>query len=221
MKLKEVSTEVLGKAEKIKITKETTTLIGGEGHKENIEERLKQIDYEIEKTTNNDDREKLNERRAKLSSGVAVIRVGAHSELEMKQKKQVFEDSLNSTRAAQEGGYVPGGGVALLRASQKLKDLTLPGEEKIGAEITIKACAAPFKQIVENSGKDSALLLEEILKKKSDFGFNALTEQIENLITSQIIDPAKVVKNCLTYATSAAGVVLISEALVTEVQEEG
>ena len=175
---------------------------------------------ELEKASSDYDREKLEERKAKLQGGVAVIRVGAPSEPEMKQKKQVFEDSLNSTRAAQESGFVPGGGTALLRASQKLKDLKLSQEEQVGAQIVLKACQAPFKQIVDNCGKDSSVYLEEVLKNEQAFGFNALTEQVEYLIQAQVIDPALVVKNSLKYASSVAGIVLISEALITDAPEE-
>ena len=220
MQLKDATVEILGKTEKITIDKDNTTLVGGMGKSETISARVKQIDAEIENATSDYDTEKLQERKAKLQSGVAVIRVGAPSEPEMKQKKQVFEDSLNSTRAAQESGFVPGGGVSLLRASAKLKDINLSGEQQIGAEIVLSACSAPFKQIVNNCGKDSSLVLEEVLKKESHMGFNALTDQIEDLIKAQVIDPAKVVKNALKYAASTAGVILLSEALIIDAAED-
>lgn len=220
MHLKEVGAEVLGSAEKIEITKETTTIVGGAGRKEEIDARVKMIDREIENATSDYDREKLEERRAKLHGGVAVIRVGAPSEPEMKQKKQMFEDSLNSTRAAQESGFVPGGGVALLRASQKLKDLKLSDEETIGLNIVFRACQAPFKQIVDNCGKDSSLYLEEVLVKGNGFGFDAKSETVVDLVKGHVIDPTKVVKNCLKYAASVAGVILISEALITDATED-
>ncbi len=220
MQLKDVGAEVLGSAEKIEISKDDTTIVGGMGRKEEIEARLKQIDRELENASSDYDKEKLEERRAKLQGGVAVIRVGAPSEPEMKQKKQVFEDSLNSTRAAQESGFVPGGGVALLRASQKLKELKLDPEEQIGCEIVLRACQAPFKQIVDNCGKDSSLYLEEVLNSDKTFGFNALTENVEDLVKGEVIDPTKVVKNCIKYAASVAGVILISEALVTDAAED-
>ncbi|MCB1106903.1 MAG: chaperonin GroEL [Chlamydiia bacterium] len=218
--LKEASMDVLGEAEKIEISKENTTIVGGVGRKEEIEARIKQIDAEIANATSDYDREKLEERRAKLQGGVAVIRVGAPTEPEMKQKKQDFEDSLNATRAAQESGFVPGGGVALLRASQKLKELNLSGEEKLGAEIVLSACSAPFKQIIDNCGKDSSLFLEEVLSKGSSFGFNASTEKVEDLIKGKVIDPTKVVKNSLKYAASVAGIVLISEVLIGDAPED-
>lgn len=220
MQLKDATLEILGKAEKIEIDKENTTLVGGMGQRENIEARIKQIDAEIEHATSDYERDKFQERKAKLQGGVAVIRVGAPTEPEMKQVKQMFEDSLNSTRAAQESGFVPGGGTALLRASAKLKTLELPAEEQIGAKIVLGACSAPFKQIVENCGKDSSLYLEEVLGEKSAIGFNALTETVEDLIKAQVIDPAKVVKNALQFAASTAGVILLSEALITDAQED-
>lgn len=220
MQLKEVGTEVLGSAEKIEISKETTTIVGGAGRKEELEARIKVIDAELENASSDYDREKLEERRAKLQGGVAVIRVGAPSEPEMKQKKQVFEDSLNSTRAAQESGFVPGGGVALLRASQNVKGLKLTDEEMVGLKIVLRACHAPFKQIVENCGKDSSLYLEEVLAKGNGFGFDAKSETVIDLVKGHVIDPTKVVKNCLKYAASIAGVILISEALITDAPED-
>ena len=220
MQLKDSTDEVLGQAERIEISKEATTIVGGKGHKQVIEARIKQIDVELAQATSDYDKEKLEERRAKLQGGVAVIRVGAPTEPEMKQKKQDFEDSLNATRAAQESGFVPGGGAALLRASQKLKKLKLDREEHIGAEIVLSACAAPFKQIVENCGKDSSIYLEEVLAKGPAFGFNAQSETIEDLIKGEVIDPTKVVKNSLKYAASVAGIVLISEALIADAPED-
>lgn len=220
MQLKDSNEEVLGQAERIEIDKENTTIVGGVGRKEEIEARVKQIDAEIAHSTSDYDKEKLEERRAKLHGGVAVIRVGAPTEPEMKQKKQDFEDSLNATRAAQESGFVPGGGAALLRASKRLKELKLEGEEQLGAEIVRSACMAPFKQIVDNCGKDSSLYLEEVLSKGAAYGFNALTEQVEDLIKGEVIDPTKVVKNSLKYAASVAGIVLISEALITDAPED-
>jgi len=222
MQLKDAKPEILGKADKIEITKESATIIGGSGQKEAINARLKQVENEVNNTDNSFDKDKLEKRKAKLSGGVGVIRVGAPTEVEMKQKKQMFEDSLNSTRAAIEGGCVPGGGIALLRASQKLKEKipTMPDEEKIGANIVLKACSAPCKQIIENCGKNSALYLEEILQKDINFGFNAISECVEDLLISQVIDPTKVVKNCLKYASSVGGIILISEALITDAKEE-
>ncbi|MBS0628393.1 MAG: chaperonin GroEL, partial [Verrucomicrobia bacterium] len=146
--------------------------------------------------------------------------VGAPTEPELKQKKQVFEDSLNSTRAALEEGIVLGGGVALLQAGHSILDLKLSPEETIGAQIVLKACEAPFKQIVSNAGFDSSLLLDQILTKKGNFGFNAASEQVEDLLASGIVDPAKVIKNALVFAASTAGIILLSEALIGNAPEE-
>ena len=220
MQLVEATEEVLGQAERIEIDKDNTTIVGGMGRKEEIDARIKQISAEHDNASSDYDKEKLEERRAKLQGGVAVIRVGAPTEPEMKQKKQDFEDSLNATRAAQESGFVPGGGVALLRASQKLKELKLDSEEQLGAEIVLNACSAPFKQIVDNCGKDSSIYLEEVLSKASSFGFNAANETVEDLIKGEVIDPTKVVKNSLKYAASVAGIVLISEVLIADAPED-
>jgi len=220
MQLVEATEEVLGQAERIEIDKDNTTIVGGMGRKEEIDARIKQISAEHDNASSDYDKEKLEERRAKLQGGVAVIRVGAPTEPEMKQKKQDFEDSLNATRAAQESGFVPGGGVALLRASQKLKELKLDSEEQLGAEIVLNACSAPFKQIVDNCGKDSSIYLEEVLSKPSSFGFNAANETVEDLIKGEVIDPTKVVKNSLKYAASVAGIVLISEVLIADAPED-
>lgn len=217
--LKDASLQLLGSCEKVTITKDKTTLVGGIGERTAIEERIKRIEMEIKHSESSYDKEKLEERKAKLSGGVAVIRVGAKTEPEMKQKKQLFEDSLNSTRAAIEEGIVVGGGCALLRASRGLK-LNLTGDEALGARITLKACEAPFKQIVKNAGFDSSVILSDVLTKGAHFGFNALSEQIENLIESGIVDPAKVIKGALRFAVSTAGVVLLSEALIGEAPED-
>ncbi|HSW86446.1 MAG TPA: chaperonin GroEL [Rhabdochlamydiaceae bacterium] len=218
--LKDVTSESLGRAEKVIITKEKTTIINGKGENENIKARIRQIDGEISIATSSYDKEKLEERKAKLTGGVAVIRVGAPTEPAMKQRKQMFEDSLNSTRAAIEEGIVPGGGVALLKASLALNGLSLQGDEKIGAQILQKACEAPLKQIVMNTGFDSSVILEQVLAAGGNFGFNAVDEKVEDLLVSGVIDPAKVVKNALKHAVSTAGIVLLSEALIGNAPEE-
>lgn len=220
MSLKEITPDVLGSAEKITITKEHTTIVGGGGNEKAIKARIAQIENESAKATNSYEKEKLEERKAKLAGGVAVIKVGAHSEPEMKQKKQVFEDALSSTKAAVEQGIVPGGGVALLRASKNLPALKLEGDEAIGAKIVMSACEAPLKQIANNAGHDGSVVLSEVLAQKTPYGFNALTEKVEDLLQAGVIDPAKVVKYALTYAASVAGIVLISEALVADAKEE-
>lgn len=218
--LKEMSAAALGSAEKVTINKESTTIVGGAGSAEAIKARIKQIDAEIGLSKSSYDKEKLEERRAKLSGGIAVIRVGAATESEMKQKKQMFDDSLNSTRAALEEGIVPGGGVALLNASKAIDALKLTGDEAIGAKIVQYACEAPIKQIASNAGVDGSIILSQVLKSPKNFGFNALTEKVEDLVSAGVIDPAKVVKNTLTYAASTAGIVLLSEALITDADED-
>lgn len=218
--LKDTQANVLGSADKITVNKEHTTIVNGHGDTKAIKARIGQIENEAETTTSSYDKEKLLERKAKLSGGVAVIRVGAATEPELKQKKQMFEDSLNSTKAAIEEGIVPGGGVALLRASLVLNKLNLEGDEALGAKIMKTACEAPLKQIVTNVGMDGSVVLAEVLKSKPNFGFNALTFKIEDLITAGVIDPAKVVKNYLMHANSAAGIVILSEALIGDAPEE-
>jgi chaperonin GroEL len=221
MNLKEMTTDALGSAEKITITKDATTIVGGAGTQEQIATRIKQIDAEIAQATSSYDKEKLEERRAKLSGGVAVIRVGAATETEMKQKKQMFDDSLNSTKAALEEGIVPGGGVALLNASKAAQgDLKLTGDEALGAKIVFLACETPVKQIAINTGFDGSVILKDILNSPKNYGFNALTEKVEDLVAAGVIDPAKVIKTTLTHAASTAGIVLLSEALICDADEE-
>jgi chaperonin GroEL len=218
--LKEATVALLGSAQKVTITKDHTTIIHGSGLKQQIEKRLKQIENEIANSTSSYDKEKLEERRAKLSGGVAVIRVGAATEPELKNKKQAFEDSLNSTKAAIEEGVVPGGGVALLRASAVISSLTLEGDELLGAKLFMHACQAPLRQIAVNAGKDGSVIMSQVIHQKESFGFNALTEQVEDMLKAGVIDPAKVVKHALLFAASAAGIVLISECLIADIKEE-
>lgn len=217
--LRDAEASVLGQAEKVTITKDSTTIIS-QGHDEAVKSRIKQIEHEMEHATSKWDKEKLEERKAKLTGGVAVVRIGAATEPEMKQKKQDAEDSLNATRAAVQEGIVPGGGVALVRASQQIESMKLEGDELLGAHSVIQACRAPLKQIVKNAGADGSVVLSEILNEKGSMGYNAATGQKEDLIKSGIIDPAKVVKSELTHAASTAGIVLISEALVIDAKEE-
>ncbi len=221
MTLKDAGLEVLGEAEKVIVSKETTTLVGGKGDSKAIAERIGQIEAESKKATNTYDQEKFDERKAKMSGGVAVIHVGAATEPEMKQKKQMFEDSLNSTKAALEEGIVPGGGTALLRASIAVQKMKLQGDEQTGAQIVFKSCEAPFRQIAQNTGFDSSVVLDEVLSKETNFGFNALTEKVEDLVIAGVIDPAKVVKSGLKFAASTAGMVLLSEVLIGDAPEEG
>lgn len=218
--LKDADSSLLGSAEKVVVNKEKTTIIGGAGTTEQIQARVKQIEAEIKTTTSSYDKEKLEERKAKLSGGVAVIRVGAPSEPEMKQKKQMFEDSLNSTRAALEEGIVPGGGIALLLASLCLDKIKLEPEEMIGVQIVQKACSAPFRQIVSNTGFDSSVILQQVLAMGGNAGFNAQTEKVEDLLKSGVVDPTKVLKNSLQFAASTASIVLLSEALIGNAPED-
>lgn len=218
--LKEIPASSLGSAEKVTITKDTTTIVNGNGSPEEIAARIKQLDAEIALAKNTYDKEKLEERRAKLSGGVAVIRVGAATETEMKQKKQMFDDSLNSTRAALEEGIVPGGGVALLNASQAIKNLKLEGDEAVGAKIVLYACEAPLKQIAYNAGFDGSVILNDVLQAPKNYGLNTLSEKVEDLVAAGVIDPAKVVKNILTYVASTAGIILLSEALIADADED-
>ena len=219
LSLKDATVESLGSAEKILITKDKTTIVNGRGSPKEIQERVAHIEAEIARTTSPYDKEKLDERKAKLSGGVAVLRIGAATEPELKQKKQLFEDSLNSTRAAIEEGIVIGGGVALLRASKNCT-LDLKGDEALGAEIVFKACEAPLKQIVLNTGLDAFVILDEVLSKGLSFGFNAVSEKVEDLLLAGVIDPAKMIKNSLRYAASTAGVVILSEALIGNAPEQ-
>lgn len=219
--LKEADSSSIGGCEKVIITKDTTTIVAGEGDPKAIQDRVKQIEAEIALATSSYDKDKLEERKAKLSGGVAVIRVGAPTEPAMKQKKQVFEDSLNSTRAAIEEGVVVGGGIALLRASLVAKEsLKLPHEEAVGASITFDACAAPFKRIVENSGFEPSVYHEKVLGEKPHMGFNVKTEKVEDLYKAGVRDPLKVVKSGLEFAISAAAVVLLSECLIGDAPED-
>ncbi len=218
--IKDTPSSFLGSAEKITVTKDHTVIVNGKGQKNEIEARIKQIENEAVLTTSSYDKEKLEERKAKLSGGVAIIRVGAATEPELKQKKQMFEDSLNSTKAAIEEGIVPGGGIALLRASKAIDNLNLEGDEAVGAKILKNACETPLRQIVSNAGKDGSVVLAAVLQAKPNFGFNAMTGQIEDLMAAGVVDPAKVIKNILLHAVSTAGIVIITEALIGDAPDE-
>ena len=220
MNLKDATAEVLGSCEKVTITKNDTTIIDGKGDQEALKARIAQIESEIANASSEYDKEKLQERKAKLSGGVALIRVGAPTESEMKKKKQIFEDALSSTRAALENGYVEGGGVALLRAATGLDDADLSDEEKVGFILVKKALEMPCRQIIENSGKEASLYIEEITNAQESVGFNALTGKVEDLLAANIVDPASVVISSLRFAASVACIVLISEALVGDAKEE-
>ncbi len=220
IKLEKITLTDLGKCKTIKIDKENTTIINGAGNKKDIEGRVKQIRAQIEETTSDYDREKLQERLAKLIGGVAVISVGAATETEMKEKKARVEDALNATRAAVEEGIVPGGGVALIRCLDTLDKVKVTGEEKHGLEILKRALQEPLRQIAENAGLEGSVVLNRVVEGKDDFGFNAVTETYENLIESGVIDPTKVVRFALQNAASVAGLMLTTEALVAEKPEK-
>ncbi|HOJ68089.1 MAG TPA: chaperonin GroEL [Candidatus Hydrogenedentes bacterium] len=220
MKLESVELNQLGTAKRVEITKDNTTIIQGGGKKEAIKGRCDQIRKQIEETTSDYDREKLQERLAKLAGGVAVIKVGAASEVELKEKKDRADDALHATRAAIEEGIVAGGGVALLRARDKVAALELEGDEKIGAMMLWKAMAAPLAQIAENAGEEGQVVVNAVLKEKGSVGYNAATGQIEDLVKAGIIDPAKVIRCALQNAVSAAGMIITTECLVTELPEK-
>jgi chaperonin GroEL len=219
--LKDANDKVLGRAERVSIGKENTTIVNGAGSHDAVQIRIRQIEAEREQATSDYDRDKLEERKAKLSGGVAVIRVGAATEPELKQRKQIYEDSLNSTKAALEAGIVVGGGVALLRAGESISSLDLKDDELVGARIMRQACQAPLRQLVLNAGKDPSIVVDEVLHAaKPTIGFNAEAEQVEDLFEAGVIDPAKVVRTYVENATSMAGIVLLSEALIGEASEE-
>ena len=216
-KLEEAEVNVLGQAKRVVIDKENTTLVGGAGDKADIDKRVASIKQQIASSDSDYDKEKLQERLAKLSGGVAVIQVGAPSEIEMKEKKARVEDALNSTRAAVEEGVVPGGGVALLRASQSLKNLKVDDEQAFGVSIVQKACEAPIRQIANNAGVDGAIVLHEALSKTdNNYGYNALTGSYEDLVKSGVIDPTKVVRCALEYASSVASLMLTTETMIAD-----
>jgi len=221
IKLEGVRLEDLGRAKRVTVDKDNTTIIDGAGNQKSIEGRIKQLRAQIEETTSDYDREKLQERLAKLAGGVAVIKVGAATETEMKEKKARVEDALHATRAAVEEGIVPGGGVALLRAAKALDGLTLAGDEKIGVDIIRRACEEPVRQIVGNAGYEGAIVIEKIrVNNDSNFGFNAATAQYEDLVKAGVIDPTKVTRSALQNASSIAALMLTTEAMIAEIPEK-
>ncbi|MEE9220567.1 MAG: chaperonin GroEL, partial [candidate division NC10 bacterium] len=219
IKLENIRLDDLGKCKKVLMDKENTTIIEGGGDPKAIEGRIKQIRAQIEETTSDYDKEKLQERLAKLAGGVAVIKVGAATEVEMKEKKARVEDALNATRAAVEEGIVTGGGVAYLRTLKTLEALKLEGDEKLGATIVGRALQEPIRQIVENAGAEGAIVVQRVLEKSGSFGFNAETNQYEDLMEAGIIDPTKVTRIALQNAASIAALMVTMEVLVTEIPE--
>ena len=219
--LESATLDMLGRAEKVIIDKDTTTIVNGAGDKKAIETRIAQIRAQIEKTTSDYDREKLQERLAKLAGGVAVLYVGAPSEVEMKEKKDRVEDALSATRAAVEEGTVPGGGVAYLRAIDKLEGLRGDtDDETTGIEIIKRSIEEPLRQIVLNSGKEGAVVVQKVREGKGDFGYNARTDKYENLCETGVIDPAKVTRVALENAASVAGMFLTTECVITDKKEK-
>lgn len=222
LKLENIKLEQLGRARRVVIEKEKTTIVEGKGKKEDIEARIKQLREEIKRTESEFDREKLQERLAKLAGGVAVIKVGAATEIEQKAKQKKTENALNATRAAIEEGILPGGGVGLLRAREILEKLEkeLEGDEKTGVSILKKALELPIRQIAENAGVDGAIVLQKVLEKGGNFGFNAQTGNFEDLVSAGVIDATKVVRTALENAASAASMLLTTEAVVVELPEK-
>ncbi len=219
--LEKATPDMLGEAEKITIDKETTTIVNGKGDKQQIAERVAQIRKQISTTTSDYDREKLQERLAKLSGGVAVLYVGAASEVEMKEKKDRVEDALNATRAAVEEGIIPGGGVALVRAIDSLKEVKADNDdEKTGINIIAKAIEAPLRMIVENAGMEGSVVVNKVREGKADFGYNARTDVYENLLEAGVIDPTKVTRIALQNAASVAGMFLTTECVLADKKEE-
>jgi chaperonin GroEL len=221
IKLENIKLEDLGRAKRITVDKENTTIVEGEGKKSDIQGRVAQIRRQIEETTSDYDREKLQERLAKLAGGVAVVNVGAATETEMKEKKARVEDALHATRAAVEEGIVPGGGVALLRAQKALDNIKgLEGDEKVGVAIVRRAIEEPTRQLADNAGREGALVVEEIKKRKGNEGYDVANDEYTDLVKAGIVDPTKVTRSALQNAASIAGLLLTTEALVTEIPEK-
>jgi len=221
IKLENIKLDDLGKAKRATVDKENTTIVEGSGKSADIQGRVAQIRRQIEETTSDYDREKLQERLAKLAGGVAVINVGAATETEMKEKKARVEDALHATRAAVEEGIVPGGGVALLRAQKALDNIKdLEADEKIGVQIVRRAVEEPMRQLANNAGAEGALVVEEVRKRKGNEGYDVATEQYTDLVKAGIVDPTKVTRSALQNAASIAGLLLTTEALITEIPEK-
>jgi chaperonin GroEL len=220
IKLENVTLKDLGRAKRIIVDKDNTTIVEGAGKKSAIEGRIKQIRAQIEETTSDYDREKLQERLAKLAGGVAVIKVGAATEVEMKEKKARVEDALHATRAAVEEGIVPGGGVALIRASSGLQNLKVSEDEQVGVRIIQKALEEPTRWIAQNAGAEGSVVLDKIRNSKGAFGFNAASEEFEDLLKAGIVDPTKVVRTALQNAASVAGLMITTEAMIADKPEK-
>jgi chaperonin GroEL len=215
-----VKLEDLGRAKRITVDKDTTTIIDGAGESKAIQGRIKQLRAQIEDTSSDYDREKLQERLAKLAGGVAIIKVGAATETEMKEKKARVEDAMHATRAAVDEGIVAGGGVSLLCAAKALQGHKLEGDEQIGLNIIVRACEEPLRQIVLNAGLEGAVVVEKVRENKDPhFGYNAATGQYEDLVAAGVIDPTKVTRTALQNAASIASLMLTTEAMISEIPE--
>jgi chaperonin GroEL len=219
IRIKSLTLDDLGQARKVMVDRDTTTIIEGAGNSTAIDGRVKQLRVQIENTTSDYDREKLQERLAQLVGGVAIIKVGAATETEMKEKKARVEDAMHATKAAVEEGIVPGGGVALLRASRVLEDLQPVGEEQVGVNIIARAIEEPLRWIATNAGHEAAIVVQRVREMKDDEGFNAETERYEDLVQSGVIDPTKVVRSGLQNAASVASILLTTEAVISQIPE--
>jgi len=220
LKLENVTLSDLGRCKRVVMDKDTSTIVGGAGKKDAIQGRIKQIRAQVEETTSDYDREKLQERLAKLTGGVAVLRIGAATEVEMKERKARVEDAMHATKAAVEEGIVPGGGVALLRAQAALDGLKLDGERAIGVRIVRRAMEEPLRQIVANAGDEPSVVVQKVREGKDDFGYNAVTRSFESLLKAGVIDPTKVVRSALQNAASVSGLLITTEAAVAEKPEK-
>jgi chaperonin GroEL len=220
LKLENLQISDLGRAKRIVVDKENTTIIEGSGKSSDLQGRVKQIRRQIDETTSDYDREKLQERLAKLAGGVAVINVGASTEVEMKEKKARVEDALHATRAAVEEGIVAGGGVALLRTAKVIDALVLEGDEKIGSQIVRRAIEHPIRMLCQNAGVEGAVVVGEVLAAKGNQGYNVATEKYEDLVKAGVVDPTKVTRTALQNAASIAGLLLTTECMITEIPEK-
>jgi chaperonin GroEL len=219
LKLENIKLDDLGQAKKVTIDKDNTTIVEGAGSTASIAGRVKQLRTQVEDTTSDYDREKLQERLAKLVGGVAIIKVGAATETEMKEKKARVEDAMHATKAAVEEGVVPGGGVALLRASKVLKNLSVVGDEQVGVNIILRAIEEPMRWIATNAGHEGSIVVQRVKDMADDEGFNAQTERYENLVQAGVIDPTKVVRSALQHAASIASLLLTTEAVISQIPE--
>jgi chaperonin GroEL len=220
MMIKDTTFDMLGRAERVKVDGSNTTIVGGAGSTDAIKGRIEQIDAQIANTDSDYDREKLEERKAKLAGGVAVIKVGAATETELSEKKHRMEDALEATKAAVDEGILPGGGTALLNAARKLKDLKLEGDEAVGVKILARAIEAPLRQLADNAGFEGAIIVERVKEEKAGVGFDVLTESYRDMFKAGIIDPTKVTRSALQNAVSIAGMLLTTDALVAEIKEK-